>query len=166
MREKKLKVLIIAVLIIAVGSVWISQNADPYKNVLQEQGYMHLERDPAAETGDITRVYRDGETWVQIISEAGYQSAIIMAVEITNNQVARVIILSQEETPDYGGYIAEEWFLGRLQLPIDPLPKLVKMAKKNSNDVVAVTGATISSQSVVDGVNKCIENYGGTNGGN
>ncbi|QOR35401.1 FMN-binding protein [Clostridium sp. 'deep sea'] len=129
---------------------------------MKEQGYSVVHRVKKAETSNIIRVYKTKEgSIVQIVHSEGYKSTIELLVAINNNYVEKVNILSQHETEDYGGYIKEQWFLNRLCLPITPKLNLIKINKVNANDVVAVTGATISSQAVVDGVNLCIDNYGG-----
>ena len=129
---------------------------------MKEQGYSGVHRVKKAETTNIIRVYRTKEaSIVQIVHSEGYKSTIELLVAINNNNVEKVNILSQHETEDYGGYITEQWSLNRLCLPITAKLNLIKINKVNANDVVAVTGATISSQAVVDGVNLCIDNYGG-----
>ena len=137
-------------------------NPDSYQAVVKEQGYSGVHRLKTAETNQIIRVYQtQSGSIVQLIHVEGYKSTIELLVEINNNKVQKVNILDHHETHDYGGYITEKWFLSRFKLPIKPKLNLVKINKVNNYDVVAVTGATISSQAVLDGVNLCIDNYGG-----
>ncbi len=161
----KKKNIIVMVIIILVAAAIISVNffADDYQSVLNEHGYSKADRIKHAESEQIIRVYHTEEGIVQIVAVQGYKSVIRLLVAINDEHVQNVAILSHNETPDYGGYIVEDWFLARLLLPVNQQLSLVKVAKKNSNDVVAVTGATISSKAVVTGVNLCIENYGGIN---
>jgi uncharacterized protein with FMN-binding domain len=113
------------------------------------------------EAGEVIRFYVSENSVTQIVHTKGYHENLIFKVTISNDQISHFEILSQEETEDYGGYITKAWFAKRLLLSCDEHLEIVKLAKEKANEVVAVTGATISSTAVVVGVNTCIDNYWG-----
>lgn len=119
-----------------------------------------------AETENIHRVYRltkeNESKIVQIVAVNGYKSMIemLVTIDVQKDLVEGVQIVDQHESHDYGAAITEDWFLDRLsQKDVRISLKTVKMRQENSNEIVAVTGATISSAAVVYGVNLCMENY-------
>ncbi len=67
-------------------------------------------------------------------------------------------VLDQKETPGLGDNITKEPFQSRFKgLPSGGLI-VTKMEPATGNQVLAVTGATVSSKSVVDIVNSAIDN--------
>jgi|GEM_PF-1005804 len=92
-----------------------------------------------------------------LVAMEGYHDWILLEVEIDQASVTKVILLEANETDGYGSYVEEDWFLSRLLVPYESGVKLVKYRKEAENEVVAITGATITSQSVVDAVNACIQ---------
>ena len=56
--------------------------------------------------------------------------------------------------------INKDWFERRfVGKKVGKKLELVKMAAQKPKEVVAVTGATVSSQAVVKGVNRALHNY-------
>lgn len=92
---------------------------------------------------------------------AGYQGVIIVMIGIDpglNNTIG-IEILESVETPGLGAKITSPWFKDQFNnLKILPLVELIKNKLPfKPNQVQAITGATISSQAVVDIVNKTIK---------
>ncbi len=120
-----------------------------------------------SETDRIYRVYQIFEDHKvsrvgQIVNVNGYKSDIelLVIIDTRNNTVERVILLKEHESEDYGEYIRQNWYLKRFHgKTADMLLDIAKIREEKENDVVIVTGATISSAAVVYGVNLCIENY-------
>lgn len=92
---------------------------------------------------------------------AGYEDWILLDVVIDQKQVIDVEVVYSKESDGYGSYVEDEWFLKRTLLELNPALELVKYRKEASNEVVAITGATMTSQGVVDAINTCIEIKGG-----
>ncbi len=135
---------------------------DQYLEKLNSNNYENLTRLQKYETDEIVRVYENEKgNIVQVVRALGYEEDIEMLYEIDGKEIINVVLLEENETEDYGGFVKEEWFLERLYLPIEKEIELVKMAKEEENQVVAITGATITSDTVVYGLNLCIENYRG-----
>lgn len=75
--------------------------------------------------------------------------------------VEKVVIISQEETPGLGARITEQEFLDQFEKKVIS-PKLLLTKKKSAgrNDTIeAITGATMTTQSLVDMINDCTENF-------
>lgn len=152
-------ILLIVVSILIILALKLNYMKDDFLNHIGN--HEDLKRHKEYETEDIIRVYKDKNGKVlQIVTTQGYKSEITFLVEIDQSAIENVEIISQHETKDYGSYVTENWFLDRLKVPIDREIEVVKMAKKDENQVVAITGATITSEAVVKGLNQCVENYG------
>ncbi len=94
------------------------------------------------------------------IKSMGYKDFVYYMVEINNidESIETVRLIDERETEDYGGYIREGWFLERFQnMPLSHPAKIVKMHKENDYEIVAITGATITSHSATEAVNLAIE---------
>ncbi len=111
----------------------------------------------------VKRAYEiDGKTCAYVVSCVGYNGPIevLAALDRENESLMGIQILSQEESQDYAEHIEKDWFLNRFKnLPINTYLNLVVLDKENPEDIVQVTGATISSQAVVNAVNAAIGHY-------
>lgn len=98
----------------------------------------------------------------QFVKTDGFHQGIYLmtSIDVQNNQIYEVDIIEHFETEDYGGYVSEKWFLERFAGKLTDIPlKTVVMIDEEPNEVVAITGATITSRAVVRAVNLCMENY-------
>lgn len=93
---------------------------------------------------------------------SGFQGkiAIMIGMDARFEEVTGLEVLENIETPGLGNKIAEQtWrdgFAGLSGLSEMMLVKNIT-AKKQRNEIEAITGATISSQAVVDGANAMID---------
>jgi len=89
----------------------------------------------------------------------GFQGLIKIAVSVTPewNNVVGIRILEQTETPGLGAKITDTDFINRFSylalVENQAISCLKKKAKKENSQVLAITGATISSKSVVNIIN-------------
>ena len=119
------------------------------------------------EQDNIKKVYLIKETsqpgnLLQKIDVEGYNDRIVMFlnIDLKNKTIADLEIVKEEETPHYGGHIKKDWFENRFKGKAANLKlEIVKMTAEKPTEVVAVTGATISSNAVVKGVNEALINY-------
>lgn len=127
-----------------------------------------IERMEEYEGDGITAVYAVGTKGksprmvAQEFYVPGFNDAIkvLVLIDIPTGLTEGVRILEHHETEDYGGYVTEEWFLQRFSgKDAGTKLALVKMAARRREDIVAITGATYTSQAVVDAVNMCLINY-------
>ena len=96
---------------------------------------------------------------LQKIAIDGYNEKIVMFlnIDLENEKITDLEIIKENETPHYGGHIKEDWFENRFKGKAANLKlEIVKMFAKKPPEVVAVTGATISSSAVVKGVSQLL----------
>ncbi len=99
--------------------------------------------------------------WVIPASGGGFADRIecIIGVDATLSVITGVYVLDQKETPGLGDLITTADFLDRLKGKATDLPlTVVKRNPQAANDVLSLTGATISSVAVCDIVNNAIAN--------
>ncbi|MDD5456579.1 MAG: FMN-binding protein [Candidatus Margulisbacteria bacterium] len=99
--------------------------------------------------------------YVFVVSGKGYSSVIEMLVGITEKKITGVTVLSQGETPG----------LGTVAVDKKPLPgrsfsflaqfqnKSILDSFKAKEDVIAITGATITSQAISDAIKQAVKIY-------
>jgi Na+-translocating ferredoxin:NAD+ oxidoreductase RnfG subunit len=98
----------------------------------------------------------------QILFTSGYKDNIKILAEfnLTEDSLSGIRIIEHHETYNYGGYAAEDWFLRRFEgKGVGKDLKIVKLAAKEPEDIVCLTGATITTAGIVDGVNKGLAAY-------
>jgi electron transport complex protein RnfG len=95
------------------------------------------------------------------VEATGYSSVISSLVGLDlDNKIIGIEVLSQQETAGLGANIAKESFLKQF---IGKTKEELKI-KKDGGQIDAITGATISSRAITDGVRKKIESLNlGTN---
>ena len=89
------------------------------------------------------------------VEPKGYGNKIKITVGIkTDGTIEAIEIVEHEETPGLGAKIIEEPFLSQFDdLGTDKELIVVKTDSKNGYEIEAISGATISSKAVTDGVN-------------
>jgi len=109
-------------------------------------------------------VYRamDGETqigWVIQTSGQGFADKIelLVGMDLAMGKLTGLHVLAQKETPGLGNKIVEPgWKAQFAGKPAQEALVVVKSEPSGANEVQAVTGATISSDSVCDTVNQAV----------
>ncbi len=92
------------------------------------------------------------------VSSTGYGGAVVMMVAIDGNMKVRGIeILSHGETAGLGAKITEDKFKSQFPGKDAEGLSVVKNPTTNPNEFEAVTGATISSRAVEDGVKQACD---------
>ena len=111
----------------------------------------------------VKRAYSvDGDIKAYVVSCVGYNGPIdiLAAMDNENNELIGIKILEHIESMDYAGHIEEDWFLERFKnILVDKYLNLVVLDKEKPEDIIQVTGATVSSQAVVNAVNAAIGSY-------
>jgi electron transport complex protein RnfG len=90
------------------------------------------------------------------VASQGYAGPIELVAGVTPDGNLRAIrLLSQSETPGLGARSAEEEFYG--QFKDAGRITVVKTAPSNAGEIQAISGATITSSAVADGVNAALD---------
>lgn len=151
---------------IGIGGIVRKEPQNPHEkrfaSLLEDYDATYNERIEKSESDEILRVYelQNNQKGYMVVNQ-GYEDVILMYVVLSEEGIEQVDILYQNETKDYGGYVEEAWFLKRLMLQVTHKLQVVKMKKERLGDVVAITGATMTSKAVVEGINTCLEEIGG-----
>ena len=98
--------------------------------------------------------------WAFNCKGPGFQDKIelVVAVDKDFERIAGFSVLASNETPGFGDKIKEPWYRNQFAgVPAEKL-KLVKTgdAEKIDSEIVAISGATVSSKAVVDIINNSI----------
>ncbi len=97
------------------------------------------------------------------VTVKGYGGDLKIMVGIDENEeISGVEILSHGETPGLGANCTSEGFRSKFERPV---PEGGFKVNKDGGDVDAMTGATITSRAVCEGVNKAYEIYSSIEGG-
>ena len=96
--------------------------------------------------------------WCMTVETKSYGGPLQFIAGITKDGTVKAInILNHSDTPGLGARSTEPEFYGQFtdktQLPL----KVVKGAAGNPDEIAAISGATITSNAVVDGVNSAID---------
>lgn len=119
-------------------------------------------------SGEEARVYKavaaDGthRGWVLPAGGQGFNDRIelLIGLDAELSTITGLYVLDQKETPGLGEYITGESFRGQFAgKPIDGPLAVVKSDAKATREIRAVSGATISSESVTGIVNKAIADF-------
>ncbi|KAJ52774.1 electron transport complex protein RnfG [Clostridium tetanomorphum] len=94
------------------------------------------------------------------VAPKGYAGAIEMMVGVsTEGKVTGIKILNHAETPGLGANATDPKFSGQYANKPAKELKVVKGAASGEDEIVAITGATITSKAVTLGVNEAIKFY-------
>ena len=98
-----------------------------------------------------------------LVDSQGFGGAIRMMVGVTNEgAVTGVSIVSMNETPGLGTKADDAEWLSQFALKTSPI-SVVKGQATAENEIVAVSGATVTSKAVTAGVETAIAFAGGAN---
>ncbi|QRN84736.1 FMN-binding protein [Clostridia bacterium] len=167
MKTRKL-VCLLLITILAFCSACSDSETEAWKQALYEQVELDLYQELPVDEPILAAYVDEQKSGMFIVSKAlGYHGDVVVLVRYADKVVEQVRILEESETEDYGGYIREQWFLERFK-GMNPGQKLrlVKMAKDAENEVVGVTGATVSSQAVLEAVQATLQYMQDYKGGN
>ncbi len=169
----KNKIYIITLLIICLivgGALWYVNDGRNEKAMIKEiypganniRLIKEVVNDPFIQENfpAIEKVYSiNGSPSAFITSGTGYVGTIrtLVVIDSEGKKTAGIKILEQGDTPDYADHIKESWFTDRFKnMGLLEYLRLVVLEPEESNDVVQVTGASISSQAVINNVNSAI----------
>lgn len=103
----------------------------------------------------------DGRVKAFVSTCVGYNGPVDVFTAFDNQgDIKKVRVINHEETMDYAEHIESEWFLDRFtSVESNKFLNLVVLEKENPEDIIQVTGATISSKAVINAVNASLGAY-------
>lgn len=122
-----------------------------------------LEGDFGSDVKEVYKATQAGEFVGYIIKTepGGYNGPMELMVGILNDEtIAGAVLGTHTETPGLGAKAQDEAFIS--QYAGKSIEKDIVVSKSNTgadNEVVAISGATITSDAVTDGVNQAIESF-------
>ena len=113
------------------------------------------------QNGVVTKVYQGDNGYAVEVAPTGFNGAIKMMVGVDNEgKITRISVISQTETAGLGAVCAEKTTKGedfRAQYEGKSGEILViKSGTPADNEIVAISGATISSKAVTAGINAAL----------
>lgn len=100
---------------------------------------------------------------IEVTSAEGYEGNITLSVGISANGTINSISFTElNETPGKGMFASEPEFKDQFNGLSDARLKLVKSGKSASNEIDSISGATITSNAVVNAVNAALDFYNNT----
>ena len=155
----------------AIKQVELAAKNEAFKNVMPiAQTFEAMNKADDDFVIDIVRAKDGSEVvgWCMTVETKSYGGPLQFIAGITKDGTVKAInILSHSDTPGLGARSTEPEFYGqftdRTTLPL----KVVKNGVSNPDEIAAISGATITSTAVTDGVNAAV-NYWSKNlkGGN
>ena len=121
-----------------------------------------LTREARARFPAASKVYQSGDLYAFIIKPVGYNGHITLAVVIdgASDRSVGIRIVSHTETPHYVRDMEKDWFIKRFaDKPVGEYLNLVRLKAQNERDIVAITGATVTTDGIINGVNAAFGVY-------
>jgi electron transport complex protein RnfG len=142
---------------------------DRYETLWLVGGALTPTLPPGADPRKVERVFlgfrgADSAGFAIVASEPGFQDNIVLifGYDPKARQILGMKVLETKETPGLGDKIERDWFTGQFPGAQSPLVgvKAKDPAHKDPHQIQTITGATISSRTVIRGINKTLERLG------
>ncbi len=145
----------------AIKQVELAAKNEAFKNVMPiAQTFEPMDKAESDYVLDIVQAKDDSGVvgWCMTVETKSYGGPLQFIAGITKDGTVKAInILSHSDTPGLGARATEPEFYGQFtdksQLPL----KVVKGSAGNPDEIAAISGATITSNAVTDGVNAAVE---------
>ncbi|MEN6347878.1 MAG: FMN-binding protein [Syntrophomonas sp.] len=102
------------------------------------------------------------KSYALTVSPVGYRAPInlMVVIDAKKNEVMGIKVIQHNETSGYGNSLTETWFVNRFKgKAVDKYLQRVVLEAKDDNDIIQITGATVSTQAVINGVNSAMGIY-------
>lgn len=132
-----------------------------------------IETEFADETGLVKAVYQGKDSsgkivgWCVSVAPSGYGGELDLMVGIfPDGTISGMKVVSHSETAGLGAKASEPTFSSQFAgMPADGSLTVIKSGTPKENEIMAISGATITSRAVKDGVNAAAEAAMKLNGG-
>ena len=122
---------------------------------------IELDRKNPEKYGSVTKAFvTDGGPYLFYAAPVGYNGPvyILLSVDGATAETTALRILSHKETDHYVRDWESDWFTGRFAgKSVFTYLERVKLEAERDNQIVAVTGSTVSTDAVIEGVNDCFD---------
>ncbi len=166
-------VLTVVSLFSGLSLVYMNEYAEPLIKINQEKAMKEAIFKVLPDAKDVEKIEQDGRVIFKTVNEAGelvgyafvaegsgYQGIIKIMVGINPEleKLTGIDILESVETPGLGAKITQDDFKSQFKgISVSPGIEYIKAKKpENPNEIQAITGATVSSRSVVNILNTTI----------
>lgn len=182
--DTKISKLVITLAVIGIISAialsFVYQWTTPYIEEHQAQAQREAVRSVLPQAEEFEEVNKNGNTFYEgfdsagnrigvamIASGPGYQNVIeiMIGVNVNDNTIYGIQILTHEETPGLGARIRDDEYKSNFEGKPFGEYNVVKREAQNDMEVEAIAGATISSQSVTRIVEKAVNDIQAAYGG-
>lgn len=145
----------------------VLRGLDRYDTLYLYDGHLTAEIPPSVDPRPLERVYAGYAAsgarigFAIASAEPGFQDVIrvLVGFDPVTRTTLGLTILASLETPGLGDKINEEPWRRQFQGRATPLVRVKPGASKAPNEVDAISGATISSRTVIAAVNKGVERW-------
>ena len=133
-------------------------NADEFNDITSDV----LTKETAEKFPAVSKVYKYEHLFAFIVKPIAYNGPITLALVINGNEDHNIglRIIEHVETPHYVRDMESAWFMDRFaDKPIDNYLTLARNIARSEQDIVAITGATVTTEAVINGVNAAFGVY-------
>ena len=140
------------------------QEVYPDSDKIEEETGKYIDVSTADEISEINVAYRDSHPVgvIYTVKPVGYGGPVVTLVgfDISKQEITRIKILRQKETPGLGAQCAEPWFAERFHGKDAAQPlEVTKKEPVGDNQIAAITASTVTSSAVTSGVNLAREHF-------
>ena len=110
----------------------------------------------------VSKVHRSGDLYAFIVGPVAHNGPITLALVIDGRlgESVGLRVVAHEETPHYVRDMEQPWFMERFAgKAVHEYLSLVRLRAQAGNEIVAITGATVTTEGVINGVNAAFGVY-------
>jgi len=121
-----------------------------------------LTKERSAKFPAVAKAHKSGDLYAFIVKPIAYNGPVTLALVIdgSTGENLGVRIVEHTETPHYVRDMESPWFTGRFsgKSALEYL-RLVRLNARAENEIVAITGATVTTEGIINGVNAAFGAY-------
>ena len=121
-----------------------------------------MTKERSAKFPAVVKVHKNEDLFAFIVKPIAYNGPVTLALVIDSESGESVgmHIVEHTETPHYVRDMESSWFTGRFSgKSVLEYLKLVRLKARVDNEIVAITGATVTTEGIVNGVNAAFGVY-------
>jgi Na+-translocating ferredoxin:NAD+ oxidoreductase RnfG subunit len=121
-----------------------------------------LTKERAARFPAVSKLYHSDDLYAFILKPIAYNGPVTLAlvIDAINDESLGLRIVAHAETPHYVRDMENNWFTGRFaNKTVSEYLKLVRLKASAEHEIVAITGATVTSEGIINGVNAAFGVY-------